>query len=288
MMRRTVFHGRHPRPRGLGPLRRHLAPLLALACLLIAAPDLSRQARAGEADVGIAMPAGLSGAGLLGLSGHAGPSVFCDEAIRRAELRHGLPAGLLSAIGQAESGRPDPATHRLEPWPWTVQAEDRSLYFETKAQAVQWVQEARARGVTSIDAGCLQVNLYFHPQAFETVDAAFDPRRNADYAARFLLQLYAATNDWGQAIGFYHSHTASLAAPYQQRVQRAMSGAVVTKRITVLGQLGEAWRSTLASSDPVPAHRPGNDWDTLLRGRSWAAAAPPSPRRSLRLTSAAR
>ena len=106
------------------------------------------------------------------------------QAVSVAERRHGLPPGLLFAISQVESGRPDPATRRREPWPWTVQAADQSLYFDSKTQAVQWVRDAMARGITSIDTGCLQVNLFFHPRAFETIDDAFDPRRNADYAKR--------------------------------------------------------------------------------------------------------
>lgn len=207
-----------------------------------------------------------------GRSNLGSPSSLCEDAIRTAERQYRLPPGLLYAIGLAESARADPITHRARPWPWSVQSGGTSIYFETKAEAVRWVRDAQAHGVTSIDTGCLQVNLFFHPQAFETVDVAFDPPRNVDYAARFLLQLYAETHDWGQATGFYHSHTPELAGPYQQRVQQAMSaplppGAAV-RPITVAGQLGLAWRATLGPAEPAQLASAGNGWDTLLRDQS--------------------
>ena len=42
----------------------------------------------------------------------------------------------------------------------------------------------------SIDIGCAQVNLMHHPDAFASLEQAFDPMANADYAARFLKQLH--------------------------------------------------------------------------------------------------
>ncbi len=38
------------------------------------------------------------------------------------------------------------------------------------------------RGVQSIDVGCFQINMYYHPGAFATLEQAFDPRANAAYA----------------------------------------------------------------------------------------------------------
>jgi hypothetical protein len=204
------------------------------------------------------------------------PNTLCDVAVQTAESRHRLPSGLLFAISQVESGRPDPALRRLEPWPWTVQAEGRGIYFESKAQAVQWVREAMARGVTSIDTGCMQVNLFYHPQAFATAEEAFDPGRNADYAARFLVQLHAETGDWQQAAGFYHSQTLALAASYRERVGRALNGEALggpasgwpmpPRPPTILDRLGNAWRATI-SNDPEPANSPAlgtHDWSFLL------------------------
>ena len=198
--------------------------------------------------------------------------------MRTAERRYRLPAGLLFAISQVESGRPDPTRQRLEPWPWTVQAEGRGLYFESAAQAVQWVKDARARGVTSIDAGCLQVNLFYHPDAFETTEQAFDPVRNADYAARFLLELHAMTGDWGQATGFYHSQTLTLATSYRERVGRALVN-------TPLGNRHWATRRW-ATARSATGHRETPPWGTQhwacygrsRRPRLTGLSAPGGPR----------
>jgi hypothetical protein len=103
------------------------------------------------------------------------PGGLCGGAIEAAQDRHAVPAGLLFAIGQVESGRPDPVTHRLVPWPWSVQAQNQSYYFASEDEAVAWVQAAQARGIASIDVGCMQVNLMYHPAAFRNLDAAFDP-----------------------------------------------------------------------------------------------------------------
>ena len=158
--------------------------------------------------------------------GTTSPGALCRAAISAAELRHGLPAGLLHAIGLVESGRTDPATGSRLPWPWAVNAEGRGMMFDSRDQAVAWVRQAEAGGMRSIDTGCLQVNRLFHPAAFASLEQAFDPAANADYAARFLRQLKegAAGGDWMKAAGFYHSQTPERADPYRAKVHAAMSG----------------------------------------------------------------
>ncbi len=193
---------------------------------------------------------------------------LCTDAVQVAERAHGLPPGLLLAIGRVESGRIDPATNHVTPWPWTVQAENKGRYFPTKALAVQWVQEALARGVTSIDIGCLQVNLFFHPTAFSGLEDAFDPRRNADYAARFLLELHAASRNWQDAVGAYHSQTRTLAIAYEGRVENALRNAPPwpdrPQPPPLVHQLAAAWQATLAQQAPLPRPPDAGDWDKLL------------------------
>ena len=142
---------------------------------------------------------------------------LCDRAIAAAQDAWLLPPRLLEAIAQVESGRPD-ADGRLQPWPWTINAEGQGAFFATKAQAIAAVRDLQARGVSSIDVGCLQVNLMYHPAAFTSLDQAFDPRANAMYAARFLNGLHASGDDWMKAIAAYHSQTPVLGASYRQRV----------------------------------------------------------------------
>ena len=199
--------------------------------------------------------AAAGGASAAGKGSHRGG--FCGDAIQAAQERHVVPDGLLFAIGQVESGRFDPATHRVVPWPWTVQAQNQSYYFDTKAEAVAWVQAAQARNIVSIDVGCMQINLMYHPAAFQNLDEAFDPSANADYAARFLVSLHAGTGDWQKAAGLYHSQTLALAIPYAQRVEEALTGKLPPAMVpaapkpTMLTMLQAAWGATLDSPPAV-------------------------------------
>jgi hypothetical protein len=160
-------------------------------------------------------------AGLLATPAAAEPGRLCRAAIQAAEREAALPAQLLMAIGRTESGRRDPDTGAFHPWPWTINAEGRGHFFPTKAAAIAAVQQLQAQGVRSIDIGCMQVNLRHHPNAFASLEAAFDPLTNARYAARFLTELNSTRNDWQRAAAAYHSQTPEFAEPYRARVMAA-------------------------------------------------------------------
>lgn len=169
-----------------------------------------------------------------GQSWAAAQSALCNAALRDAENRHGTAPGLLAAIAKAESGRPVPPLRGLQPWPWVVNADGAAVYFESKPAAVTWTKLALARGVQQMDVGCMQVNLQFHPDAFQGLDDAFDPAANADYAARFLRRLRdEAGGDWMTATGYYHSRTPLLAADYRERVTAIAEGRVPAARFGV-------------------------------------------------------
>ena len=146
------------------------------------------------------------------------PGEQCRAAIAAAEKAHGIPPQLLSAIGRVESGRRDPVTGVGGAWPWTINAEGQGYYFDTKAQVIAQVEALRARGVRSIDVGCMQVNLKHHAAAFPDLEQAFEPGVNADYAARFLLRLYEQTRDWTKAAAHYHSANPVHGEPYAAKV----------------------------------------------------------------------
>jgi hypothetical protein len=145
------------------------------------------------------------------------PGQLCDTAIVGAERATRLPLRLLGAIAEVESGRLDDAGN-VRPWPWTINAEGRGQFFASKQQAIDAVRALQAQGTRSIDVGCMQVNLMYHPNAFASLDEAFDPTANALYAARFLNTLYGISGSWVQATAAYHSQTPAIGADYRQRV----------------------------------------------------------------------
>lgn len=106
----------------------------------------------------------------------------------------------------------------MRPWPWAIDADGAGQFFATKAQAVAAVAALEAQGVHSIDVGCMQVNLMHHPDAFTSLDQAFDPYANTTFAARFLNVLYNRIGSWPKSIAAYHSGTPLFADEYQRRV----------------------------------------------------------------------
>ncbi|MFN9336226.1 MAG: lytic transglycosylase domain-containing protein [Alphaproteobacteria bacterium] len=151
------------------------------------------------------------------------PWGLCATAIAAAERDAGMPAGLLGAIAKVETGRRAP-DGSVQPWPWSYNAAGDGRYAASNAEALQEVRALQARGVRSIDIGCMQVNLLHHPGAFPDLEAGFDPATNVAYAVRFLRELHTRTGDWHQAVALYHSATPERGLIYQQRVMAALSG----------------------------------------------------------------
>ncbi len=163
-------------------------------------------------------------AGVLLVTGPAsaalpmGDAAACGTAIQAVERANHLPPQILNAIGIVESGRVDRRTGQIGPWPWAIDVAGRGAMFDTAEQAIAAVQTSQAQGVQSIDVGCMQVNLAYHPHAFATLQEAFDPVANVRYAAAFLGRLYAQTGDWGSAIAAYHSANPAFGPAYAQTV----------------------------------------------------------------------
>lgn len=148
----------------------------------------------------------------------ADDSALCRSAVSAAEAGLHIPDAFLSAIARVESGRPSRETGAVSPWPWTINAEGQGSFFGSKAEAIDAVRALQARGVRSIDVGCMQVNLMHHPEAFASLDQAFDPASNAMFAGHLLLSLFAQSRTWPRAAAAYHSQTPTVGAAYQQRV----------------------------------------------------------------------
>lgn len=156
---------------------------------------------------------------LLATALFAGPAGAgeCDAPARNAERALGIPPGLLAAIGRVESGRREPGG-RWAAWPWSVNALGRDYILGDAAAAAALVGGLQAQGVRSIDVGCFQVNLRYHPEAFASLAEAFDPAANAAVAGRLLRQLRGGAPDWQDAVARYHSADSALGLPYLRQV----------------------------------------------------------------------
>ena len=157
----------------------------------------------------------------LNLAPQPASSHLCRQAIAVAERAHGIPSQLLAAIARVESGRRDQGSGSFNPWPWTINLDGQGSFYESKGQAVATANAMRPRVARSIDVGCMQISLTMHPTAFASMDQAFDPRSNAEYGARFLVQLYEKTGSWPRAVEYYHSATPGLGREYQEKVYAA-------------------------------------------------------------------
>lgn len=164
-------------------------------------------------------------ASVLGLL--AGAASPCEQSALDAEKAFDLPAGLMHAIGRVESGRYDPATGRVVPWPWTIDVAGEGQRFDNAADAVRTTQALRAKGARNIDVGCFQVSLLYHPNAFETMEEAFDPPANGRYAGRLLASLKARLGSWPEAVAAYHSTDPARGTPYREKVYASWNVAPV-------------------------------------------------------------
>jgi len=148
----------------------------------------------------------------------------CDQAAAQAEQAWSLPPGLLAAIGTVESGRLDTDGLSRRAWPWSINADGAGYFASSKEEAIGVVRTLQARGARYIDVGCFQVDLFYHPEAFSSLEQAFDPGANARAAAHILTQARFAATAWDQAIAAYHSASLLKGAWYLQRVLEAWHG----------------------------------------------------------------
>ena len=130
--------------------------------------------------------------------------IDCEYLASVIEEKKDLPVGLLSSISNVEAGR---IIHNnpKRGWPWTVNHAGEGLFFESKLEATKYVKRYLKLGDVNMDVGCMQISLKWHSDNFSTLEEAFDPLININYAADFLKKLFSIHKDWNLAIKHYHS-----------------------------------------------------------------------------------
>lgn len=144
----------------------------------------------------------------------------CEAEILRASQTHGIPPGILYSVGLAETG----VKGSLQPYALNVEGE--AVFAGSAAEARAAFEAARRRGARLVDLGCMQINHHYHAEHFRSVMAMLDPRRNVDYAARFLIKLKKRHKTWAMAVARYH------AGPNNDPAQKRYVCRVLTNMVT--------------------------------------------------------
>lgn len=151
----------------------------------------------------------------------ADPADLCRDAAIAAANHYGIPPTVMLAITLTETGRSQAGA--LQPWPWAINHAGDGAWYATQDEALAAIEGLTAQGLRNFDVGCFQLNHRWHAGAFTSAKDMMAPARNADYAARYLLDKYAETQNWGLAAAAYHSGTPQYASQYQARFEAILA-----------------------------------------------------------------
>lgn len=139
------------------------------------------------------------------------------KSIRTVEKDQAIPSDLLWSIACVESGRSNNKIP-IQPWPWTINVQKKGYFFKNKQDCLKAIKCLIKKGYQSIDVGCMQINLKYHPHAFSSIEDALDIQKNITYGAKFLKSLFKKYKNWHMAIAHYHSSKAHHHRSYQKKV----------------------------------------------------------------------
>jgi len=149
----------------------------------------------------------------------------CEREMIRAASKHGVPLGMLYAVGLAETG------NRGSLQPYAMNIEGRAYFAQSASDALRRFEEARRTGAKLIDLGCMQINHYYHRERFDSLESMLSPRENVEYAAEYLKQLRLREGSWTMAVARYH------AGPNNDPAQKQYVCRVITNMVaTGFGQ----------------------------------------------------
>jgi soluble lytic murein transglycosylase-like protein len=146
---------------------------------------------------------------------------ICEREISAAATKYQVPEGILYSVGLTETGK------RGSLQPWSLNVEGKAYFAGSEAEAEQIFDEASREGAVLIDLGCMQINHHYHGENFAGVAEMLDPRKNVEYAAKFLAQLHAKHVTWTMAVARYHAGPDNDPAQ-KQYVCRVISNLVAT------------------------------------------------------------
>jgi soluble lytic murein transglycosylase-like protein len=124
---------------------------------------------------------------------------ICEREMISASQVHAVPLGVLYAVGMTETGNKG-SLH-----PYALNIEGKAVFAGSRDEAMEAFKRARKNGKKLIDLGCMQINHYYHGSKFDSVEEMLEPRRNVEYAAKFLSELRFKEGSWTMAVARYHA-----------------------------------------------------------------------------------
>ena len=146
---------------------------------------------------------------------------ICEREISAAAEKYQVPEGILYSVGLTETGKKGSLQ------PWSLNVEGKAYFAGSEQEAEQIFDEASRGGAVLIDLGCMQINHHYHGEQFAGVAEMLDPKKNVEYAAKFLAQLHAKHVTWTMAVARYHAGPDNDPAQ-KQYVCRVISNLVAT------------------------------------------------------------
>ena len=128
--------------------------------------------------------------------------------IKETEEQYGIPSGLLEAIAFVESGINNHA----------INVDGKPVIATNNNEALKVIADAQENGIRNIDVGVMQLNYRWHSNAFANIQEMLNPKRNIEYAAKFLLRLKKEHGTWYAAICNYHSSKPNHQIKYSYKV----------------------------------------------------------------------
>ncbi|MGY2047719.1 transglycosylase SLT domain-containing protein [Methylobacterium sp. JK268] len=141
----------------------------------------------------------LAAAAFISSAGLPAAANVCEREMAQAASRHGVPLGMLYAVGLTESGK------RGSLQPFAMNIEGKPYFGSSVADVRAKFDEAKRQGARLIDLGCMQINHHFHGGKFASLEAMLDPKANVEYATQFLKELKAREGSWTLAVARYHA-----------------------------------------------------------------------------------
>ena len=145
---------------------------------------------------------------------------ICEKEMAVASSKHGVPLGVLYAVGMTETGQGGSLR------PFALNVAGKTVMASSPAEAMKVFKDSWSKGVKLIDLGCMQINHYYHGAEFRSVNDMLVPALNVDYAARFLSQLRTQEGSWTMAVARYH------AGPDNNPAQKRYVCAVIKNLVT--------------------------------------------------------